>query len=158
MKNKIIIIVGSILITGCVEPYFNPSNKEIQFVQGKAYYIPKNVIHLTGKVDKSDIKYFRKYKVPCKIGDAMWFVKNAHQFMKEGNADNNVRVIAEYAKYGKAGCIHPLSTQEYQYRLNQDNQDAANSRTSSENFQSYQNTQSKINAYKSQQLLNSITY
>ncbi len=143
-------VLGALLLSGCAgQPQFQPNNKIIGFIKGKPYYAPAYSAHKT--LSKSDAKNLKLLGINCPTGSVLWANPSLVALIDKGTqAEKDYEVKRGFAS-GNMGCINPLSKQEYQYRLNQQNQNAANARVSS---QSYSNnysvpsyTRSSSNSY-----------
>lgn len=128
MIAKIATITGvALLFVGCTQPDFNPANKALVFKNGKPYRVPYNTGYGNTIDNRNDLNYYTsKGARDCRIGDVVWI-----------NFDRNKRVtndaeaglaFAKAGKEGRLGCAHPLTQREYQFYLNQQNQQAANNR------------------------------
>ena len=134
-------VIFTVLISGCAgtQPTFNPNNKLIVFVQGKPYLIPYGVAYK--KLQNLTKQTMRE--MGCKNGDVLWEKKEIANTVTLGVAMPN----------GLAGCSKPLTNKEYQYALNQQNQQAANARV---NAQAYQQQQAMRRIYNQQMMQNNI--
>lgn len=138
----------ALLLIGCASktPKFNPSNKGIVFEKGKPYaipyestyyYIAKSNLDAIHKIAASnnkskapnkeiaewaDILYRGSNiaKRQCKLGDVMWVEGSVVKRARNKN-DKLTEILLTLAAFttGQAGCVKPLSKQEYQYRQKQ---------------------------------------
>ncbi len=123
---KVAAVAGmALLFSGCAgsQPQFNPNNKSIKFVEGKAFAIPNGAIYketTLRKVTKG---------TGCRIGDVPWVTTNTYKSLSAAKTREEKNIAYTNAKRnGHLGCSSPLSNQEYQYVLNQQNQQQANVR------------------------------
>ncbi len=149
MRKKLIIgagmIAGILLLSGCTgsQPQprkFNPNNKTLEFIDGKPYYAPMYAIAKT--MSKKDTKGMKRDTgITCSAGSALWFEPSYLKVVENSNSKQDLsRLFKNGFRQGKIGCAKPLSNQEYQYRLNQQNQYAANARASAAQAQAQQNS------------------
>ena len=136
MIRKFVLLVGLagiLLLNGCAPIQPNLNRGEMKFVKGKAYYIPSytcwtqlepeiNAAAQAGICKKNGImwlseEYVDKYNFPCKIGVSDIIISHAQS-------------IKQNKSIGLTGCVYPLTNQEYQYRVNEQNQASSNHRAS----------------------------
>jgi len=136
-----------LILTGCTEPSFDINNRHIQFIGGKPFYIPYYAHYFLSTMSEKSAANFRAAGIlHCKEGDVFWSItKDPYQ-------------VPQLYKEGKANCEHPLSQEEYSYRLNQQNQAAAASNVMYQQDQAnLQAVNSQLN-YNNQQTLNRLNY
>jgi hypothetical protein len=130
--RNFITLTGVVLcFSGCAgsqtqqHPTFNKNNKRIIFVNGKSYLIPRMAMY-----NKTQLKNIgNNYKIiGCRDGDVNWSSSLAYNDIDVTVQKYKYDVIKKYYNKGEAGCSSPLSNQEYQYVLNQQNQRQANAR------------------------------
>ena len=125
-------IIGTILLSGCASPTVNPRIGTMDFINGKPYYLPQYAIAFQFPQEAQEVRrqgLCKKYGIFWINGTFFDIYKGA----KMGQDDpiyvkRYIKELKSWKKAGKAGCIYPLSKQEYQYRLNQQNQQQANNR------------------------------
>jgi len=126
IKLLIITIIGSVLLTGCIQPPFDRNNKGIQFVAGMPYSIPYSVKYTeTLAKGKKASLVLKSIGIDCGNNPIVW-TTDQNNFSTEAAAIEAIR-------QGKVGCSSPLNNKEYQYMLNQQNQQSANARVMSQN-------------------------
>jgi len=130
MNKTITIVIGLgilLLFTGCTEPQLsvNQNNKKLTFVKGKPYAIPVNTISGKRLISAKQIKNARLIGAYCKKGDISWISNGVSSLFDKYDGKTAGEIIR---RDHLAGCASPLSKQEYEYRLNQQNQQQANNR------------------------------
>lgn len=131
MKALIFATAIGLLLTGCVQPEFNRSNKGIAFVDGRPYAIPYGSTYgyPFNKNEPQLLRDFRNAGVDCRIGDTFWVEASYKDELRKAltakDYQTHFAIISKAAAAGKAGCAHPLSRQEYEYMLHKENQEAA---------------------------------
>jgi len=134
MTKKIMIglgLIGILVFTGCVgsqpqqQSTFNKNNKSITFINGKPYFIPRMAKYSNTQLKNIDNSY---KKIGCRNGDVFWFTGIAYCDIDATLQKYKTDVIKRHYNNGEIGCAKPLSNQQYQYVLNQQNQRAANAR------------------------------
>jgi len=131
MKNLFkVMILSGILLVGCTnQPNFNPDAKNLRFVGGKPYLIPKNsTFGLTPLNKKLASSMKKNSRGKCKEGDVWWVglpYGSPGRMVIRASSEQEVQ---NHFDMRHTGCAHPLSKQEYQYYLNLQNQAAANAR------------------------------
>jgi len=125
-KLKFMLVAGlGLVFIGCTsnQPSFDPSNKEIETVDGKHYMVPVGASASSYAVDSKVIKRFQEFGVSdCQDGDITWedqkIADNIDDIMRR-NADKSegIAIYQKAASEGKIGCASPLSDAEYQASL-----------------------------------------
>jgi len=137
MKRKILAVstfAGLALLTGCVQPQFDPNYRNVQFMNGKPYSIPYNVDYNDRPVNAKDVSYLKHVNIPCRKGDLVWYTRDFSPKIKNAQSGyEKAQIVSSLYHAGKLRCEHPLNKQEYAYRMNQMNQQSANKRTASQN-------------------------
>ena len=124
--NKIICLVTffvMIISFSACSYTFDPSNRTIEFLDGKPYRLPYAAF--TGLIaDDNFISFVNKY-VPnqsCKKGDAIWINPSHYKRKKEyemtdskGQVVTNIKWWIEGFNNSLIGCTSPMSNQEYGY-------------------------------------------
>lgn len=124
MKMKLINVLwlgGVLLFSGCgqSQPSFNPNNKNIVFVEGRPYLVPANTKYTLKSIrNQSEIKEKQRYGVYCRKGDIVWGSYAFFNALAKNRAAKN-SLLHEAAHSGHMGCANPLSSQQYQYVLQQ---------------------------------------
>ncbi len=140
IKVASVIVVASLLLTGCG---YDPHAKLITFIDGKPYRIPYAVKYSRHPLKANDdrwLGYFRAAGMDCRPGDIQWNENRMHDKLLKNTRNkkqsdiqwqnNHISILRQGRKESKVGCAHPLNGQEYNYYLNQQNQQAANTRAS----------------------------
>ncbi len=111
MKNIILSVFTVIAFSGCL---FNPDNKDILFLNNKAFYLPIETkqVYVTADMfqefTSNDIRY-------CDIGDLFWVSKYDYDALMR--QPGNYTLLKEYFNNGLAGCVSAMSEAELEYRL-----------------------------------------
>ena len=148
----------ALFLVGCGAAY-SPNVRSVTFSGGKPYYTPRGayyglVTHNTNLIDNKHLKVNTTKTSPqiyqiikggmCRVGEVRWVEKKTQEKLLElAGKVNKTKSATDWDAYytfryqafrsGKAGCSKTLNQQEYQYRLNQQNQSAANRRVASQN-------------------------
>lgn len=148
VKYVIAALLSILILSGCVEPQFNPSSKVIIFENGKPYAVPKNsyygvankkmmkphrvVTSMPKKIRENSEGDFRRLVMAayrggnialkqCKLGVSVaWISKSAAKSIYAKDKDPVTSALGKSAAFstGEAGCASPLSKQEYEHYLN----------------------------------------
>lgn len=140
--------VGIILLVGCAQPQFNPNDKRIVMVEGKAFRVPKHGIIYNNmaysknrKMDVELIKLNRKLGLNCNYGDLNWMTKEVSDTYSKAYRANDMKMVEsikiEAIRSGKIGCVRPLSNQEYDFYRGQEMQQVADRRAAADRRTAY---------------------
>jgi len=130
--------IGIILFSGCANPSFNPNNKKIVFVEGKPFRVPVGAGHTKHRYtslsnDKEKTNVYNKYDMNCNLGDILWIEKyTAIEGAKIYKAQGKIAAYnyaSQASRQGKAGCVRPISDQEYSFYRSKEMEASANART-----------------------------
>jgi len=113
-------VLAVLLLGACTQPGFNKDKKAIKFAMDKQYYIPLEVSYNSRPIPDAYLSILRSIGMDCRKDDLLWM---AYDVRKEMNYSQNhgKEVIRKAYLAGEADCAHPLSDQEYQYRINRQN-------------------------------------
>ena len=129
MNSKFIIIAISIFLFGCTpQPSFNPNIKGIEFIKGRPYIIPNKVTFGKPLTKKSAYSMKKESRGECREGDVWWIGFPYGVPGRMAIKASSEKEVQYHFDMRHTGCAHPLTKQEYQYYLNQQNQAAANAR------------------------------
>ena len=109
MTNIAFICLVGLLFSGCV---FNPNNRDVAFIDNKAYYIPVETKQLI--VTDDIMQNLSSVGVSCEVGDLMWVSKYDVDELIQSENDNLLR---KYFYDNLAGCSHPMTQQELEYYI-----------------------------------------
>ena len=158
MNKKLIIgaglLAGMMLLSGCTgsQPAFNPGDKAITFVNGKPYAIPYSANY--DPMDEYKYKMYKSVGYTCNMGNVIWGDRRLSPSINNAKNEDEIKsIIVTALRQGKIGCAKPLSKQEYQYRLNQQNQNSANSRA----YNQQQNYNNQVQSIQTQQQIQNRT-
>lgn len=116
MNKKIVLTFAafSLAFTACGG--FNPNSRYVQFVNGQAYKIPYGVRYAQPHTSKGAtmLEILNNAGVTCNDSDVIWMQAS---IVKDATLDQ----IAELYSQGKIGCSSPLSDQELQYTMHEEN-------------------------------------
>ncbi len=138
-KSVIAIAIGAsmLLFTGCANPSFNPSYKQIVMVEGKPFRVPvgaNNTSHTfsASAESKEKRKVYNTYGMNCKVGDILWMEnytsKQASNAYKKDGKIAGYAHVGQASREGKAGCTRPISNQEYDFYRSKEMEASANAR------------------------------
>ena len=123
-KIGLLIGTGPIILTGCVQPQFNPNKKQIIFIEGKPFRVPYSTSNIgyrytNSAEDKERIETYKKEGLICRVGDVLWVenstAKKGLEIMSSKGKLEAYTYIGKMAREGKSGCVHSMSSQEYSH-------------------------------------------
>ncbi len=117
-----IVSLGMLILIGCADPKPKPSSSnilQVRFIDGKPYRVPRSSVAVSYSNMYDSQPTLKGYNLICRTNDALWMDLDAsYEYIRLYKTKNS---IAAYAYLGKisqvrrAGCVHPLSNQEYNY-------------------------------------------
>lgn len=123
LLKLLLISASTLLFTGCCTcfPQSNTYDKDIVFVKGKPYLVPRGALFNTIPISEDvTIKDYNLYgKSHCKKGDLTWVSPKTAKELKEtyriDGADAFSYAYGEAIRTRRMGCAHALSQSEYEY-------------------------------------------
>ena len=112
-------VLTALLLGACAQPGFDNNKKEIKFAMDKQYYIPLEVSYNSRPMPDGYLNILRSIGMDCRKDDLVWMTYHVREEMNYSAQNNGKEVIQKAYLAGEADCAHPLSDQEYQYRINQ---------------------------------------
>ena len=112
-------VLALMLLGACGQPGFDKNKKVIKFAMDKQYYIPKDVSYNSRPIPDGYLNILRSIGMDCRKDDLVWMTYDVREEMNYYAQNNGKEVIRKAYLAGEADCAHPLSDQEYQYRINQ---------------------------------------
>ena len=117
----------SLAFTACAG--FNPSNRKVLFFNGQAYKIPYGVRHSLPYGGAN--KHLNNVGINCGDADIVWAEANI-------KTEPTQEQLREFYSQGRIGCSSPLSDQELQYTMHEQNIAQQRSTESSQNLRHMQ--------------------
>ena len=112
-------VFAILLLGACAQPGFDKNKKVIKFAMDKQYYIPAEVSYNSRPIPNAYLSILRSIGMDCRKDDLVWMTYDVRKEMNYYAQNRGKEVIQKAYLAGEADCAHPLSDQEYQYRINQ---------------------------------------
>jgi hypothetical protein len=112
-------VLAVLLLSACAQPGFDKNRKVLKFAMDKQYYIPMEVSYNSRPIPDGYLSILRSVGMDCRKDDLVWMAYDVREEMNYYAQNNGKEIIRKAYLTGEAGCAHPLSDQEYQYRINQ---------------------------------------
>lgn len=133
MNKKLVLTFAafSLAFTACAG--FNPNNRKVLFFNGQAYKIPYGVGY--SHPYNGANKHLNDAGINCGDADIVWIEANLKASLRAEPTSDQLR---EFYAQGKIGCSSPLSDQELQYTMHEENIAQQRSAESSQNLRHMQ--------------------
>lgn len=135
MNKKLVLTFAafSLAFTACAG--FNPNNRKIVFFNGQAYKLPYGVRYSQPYTNNSGVEILNNAGIKCDNADVIWMEANLRASLGAKPTSDQLR---EFYTQGKIGCSSPLSDQELQYTMHEENIAQQRSAESSQNLRHMQ--------------------
>jgi hypothetical protein len=113
-------MLAVLLLSACAQHGFEKNKKVLKFAMDKQYYIPMEVSYNSRPIPDAYLSSFRSIGMDCRKHDLVWMTYDVRKEVDK-TPHNAQEIIRKAYLEGEADCAHPLSDQEYQDRINQQN-------------------------------------